>query len=338
MRILNRNDVAAAVDLDKVLEVAESVYTAKAKGETLVWPTVFYDFCTGEKDMDIKSGCLKNLGVHGLKMLNFTAENAEKKLPTLVGVILVCDTETGLPMGLLDAGFITGLRTGCAGAIGAKYLARKNSETLFLLGAGNQAFFQAGAFVKVFPRLRKVYVADPVKPENAVKFVSEIKDRLLAELKVDASAVCFEAACGEAEMAQAVSDSDMIVTVTPARKPVIKKEWVKPGTHLSCVGSDMSGKEEVEAEIFRDAVVYADDLFHCIEAGEMEMPLKSGVIAKDDLKGEIGQLILGETVGRTSDEQITIFDPTGMALSDIAVAKAALESAAEKGIGCVAEF
>ena len=267
-----------------------------------------------------------------------TEANAEKGLPTLVGLIMVFDTDTGMPLGVLDGSYITGLRTGCAGAIGARYLARKDPETLFVLGAGNQAFFQVGAFIKQFESLKKIYVADPVSPDNARKFTQQIRQRLDEQLRVDAGDIVFEAACGEEEMRRAVADSHMIVTVTPARVPVIKKEWIKPGTHLSCIGSDMSGKEEIEPEIFEKAVIYCDDKEHCMEVGEMEIPLKKGLITEEDISGEIGNLILGRSAGRTGDDQITIYDATGMALLDIAAAKAALETAEKMGLGKVVEI
>lgn len=333
MRVLSGNDIKKALNMDKVMDTVETIYKLKAQEKTVVWPTVFHDFITGEKDMDIKSGYIKGEEIHGLKIINWTDANAALGLPTLVGLIMVFDSNTGLPLGVLDGSVITGMRTGCAGAVGAKYLARKDSKNLFVLGAGNQAFYQIAAFINCFPQLEKIYVADPIKPDNARKFVANIQARLLDELKVDASKVIFVAASAEDEMATAVADSDMVVTVTPARTPVIKKEWVKPGTHFSCIGSDMTGKEEIDPELFRDAIIYLDDYSHVVEVGEMEMPLKQGVITEANIKGEMGKLILGETVGRTSDDQITIFDACGMALLDIATAKSALELAEKDGFG-----
>lgn len=338
IRVLSRNDIMSVVDIDRVMSTVEGIYKSKAEQKTVVWPTVFHEWEPGVHDMDIKSGYIKGDELHGLKCINYNERNAEKGLPTLVGLIVVFDTETGMPLGLLDGSLITGLRTGCAGAAGAKYLARQDSKTLFVLGAGNQAFFQVGAFVRNFPNLEKIYICDKVSPANAEKFVSEIKNRLQNELRIDAGKLMFIAASSEEEMAKAVSDSDMIVTVTPAREPVIRKEWVKPGTHLSCIGSDMSGKEEIDPELFRDAVIFADDLKHTIPDGEMEIPLKKGIIKESDLSGEIGELITGKTTGRTNDSQITIYDACGMALLDIAAAKAALDLAEEQGIGKIVEM
>lgn len=333
MRVLSQKNVQELIELDRVLETVEQVYTAKAQEKTVVWPTVFHEWVPSEHDMDIKSGYLKGMELHGMKALTFHNTNEEKGLPTLMGVIVVFDTETGAPLVMADAAFITGVRTGCAGAIGAKYLARKNSDTLFVLGTGNQAIFQIGAFLKVFPNMRKVYVCNPRRPERAKEFAASLPRRLAEELRVEAPNVTFTPIGAGDEMAQAVAASDMIVTVTPAREPVIQKSWVKPGTHISCIGADMPGKEELDPELFRGACIFTDDLDHAITSGEMEIPLKSGVIGLQDVAGEIGNLILGRCSGRTDDDQITIYDACGMALLDIAAAKALLDlaDAADKG-------
>ena len=119
---------------------------------------------------------------------------------------------------------------------------------------------------------------------------------------------------------EAVSDSDIIITITPSHTPLIQKEWVKPGTHFSCIGADMAGKEEIDSQIFEDAIVFVDDLEHCRNAGEIEIPLKQGTLSEDRICGELGDLILGKAAGRKSDTDITVFDSTGMALLDLAVA------------------
>lgn len=120
--------------------------------------------------------------------------------------------------------------------------------------------------------------------------------------------------------------------------PVIMKEWVKPGTHFSCIGADMEGKEEIDPEIFRNAKVFADDKEQCIRVGEMEIPVKSGVISRDDIRGEIGQVITGQIEGRTNDDEITVFDATGLALLDLVTGKKALDGAWEKDIGLTADI
>ena len=148
MRILSRSDIMKAVDLDKIMETVENVYKLRAQEKTVVWPTVFYDFVQGHKDMDIKSGYLKGEEIHGLKIINWTEANAEKGLPTLVGLIMVFDTDTGMPLVVLDGSYITGLRTGCAGAIGARYLARKGPRNTFCTGCGQSGIFPGRSLYK----------------------------------------------------------------------------------------------------------------------------------------------------------------------------------------------
>lgn len=300
----------------------------------MAWPTVFHVFEEGERDMDIRSGYLPGEHIFGHKTIGFFGGNAEKGLPNLMATINVFDEFTGAPVGILEGAYITGVRTGAAGAIGAKYLARKDSETLFILGAGNQAAYQIAATITAFPGLKKVYVADLLFPENAEKFVAGIRQRLQEELGVETEGIVFEATN---EPAVTVPESDIVITVTPSREPVIRKEWVRPGMHFSTVGSDMEGKEELDPEIFREAKVFVDDMEHCIEAGEVEIPVKKGILAESSIT-EIGDLILGNVAGRTSDEDITIYDPAGMALLDIAAAKVALDLAEAKGLGAVVEL
>ena len=333
-RVLNRNDIMQVIEMAPTIQAVEGVYTMKSQGEAVEWPTVFHVFEEGERDMDIRSGYLPGEHIFGHKTIGFFGGNAEKGLPNLMATINVFDEFTGAPVGILEGAYITGVRTGAAGAIGAKYLARKDSETLFILGAGNQAAYQIAATITAFPGLKKVYVADLLFPENAEKFVAGIRQRLQEELGVETEGIVFEATN---EPAVTVPESDIVITVTPSRVPVIRKEWVRPGMHFSTVGSDMEGKEELDPEIFREAKVFVDDMVHCIEAGEVEIPVKKGILAESSIT-EIGDLILGNVAGRTSDEDITIYDPAGMALLDIAAAKVALDLAEAKGLGAVVEL
>lgn len=189
-------------------------------------------------------------------------------------------------------------------------------------GRENQARFQIAALLKVFPALEKIRIANPRRAERAAAFASGIGDILKNDFAVDTSDVSFEAVT---DLKEAVSDSDIIITVTPSRTPLIMKEWVKPGTHFSCIGADMEGKEEIDPEIFENAVVYVDDIVHCTKAGEIEIPLKLGKLTEDRISGEIGSLILGKTAGRRSACDITVFDATGMALLDLAAAECLLK-------------
>ena len=119
---------------------------------------------------------------------------------------------------------------------------------------------------------------------------------------------------------------------------MIRREWVRPGTHFSCIGADMEGKEEIDPELFRGARVFADDLDQCVRVGEMELPVKQGILTREQVAGEIGQVLAGQIPGRTGREQITIFDATGLALLDLITGRQAVEAARERGVGLTADI
>ncbi len=327
--VLGRKEIEKVLEMSVVIKGVEEVYRRKAEGKTVVWPLVSYDFEEKNAVMDIRSGCIFGENLHGLKMLNNFPLNTEKGLPPFNGMLMIFDSETGIPLGVMDASYITCMRTGAAGAIGAKTLARENSETLFILGAGKQAAYQIEATLLLMPQIKKVWIADVLRPENAVHLAKECEKNPKFE-------TCSFA--GTSDLEQSVKESDIIITVTPARSPVIKKEWVQPGTHFSCIGADMEGKEEIDPRLFAGARIYADDKAQCMKVGEMEIPLKEGYISPQDICGEIGQVLSGQIKGRATQEEITIFDATGLALLDLMTGKGAIERAKEKGLGIRADI
>lgn len=334
--ILGRRDLEEVLEMPSVIEGVKSVYKLKSEGKTVVWPLVSHEFTEQKAVMDIRSGgVFGEENLHGLKMLNNFPLNKEQGLPTFNGMLMIFDSLTGIPLGVMDAAYITCMRTGAAGAIGAQTLARKNAQTLLILGAGKQAAFQIAATLIALPGIKKVYIADPLDTENAKHFAEECPERMKREFSIDRRDVQFDAAD---DLAEAVGHSDVIITVTPSKEPIIKKEWVKPGTHFSCIGADMEGKEEIDPAIFTGARVFADDLAQCSNVGEMELAIKSGAIKKDEISGEIGQVLSGQIAGRTSDEEITIFDATGLALLDLVTGKRAIDLAKEKRLGGKADI
>ncbi|MCI9639876.1 ornithine cyclodeaminase family protein [Anaerotruncus sp. 80] len=330
LRVLSREVTEKVLKLSDVISTVEEVYRLKAMGETAVFPLVFHEFEPGVADMDIKSGWLKGSDIFGLKVVSWFGENTKKDLPALIGTVLVMDAKTGVPQGILDGSHITGIRTGAAGAIGAKLLARKDSKSLMVVGAGHVATFQVAATLTQLPDIEKVYVYDALSQENAERFAASMPEVLTETFEMKDCRAVFEAVT---DLPAATRDSDIIITVTPSKEPIIRKEWVKPGTHFSCIGADMSGKEEIDAEIFDGARVFTDDTPQCINVGEIEIPIKKGILKAEDIAGEIGEILTGKTCGRESDEQITVFDATGTALLDLLTAKLALSKALEQGLG-----
>jgi len=343
MIALSHEDTEKLLDMETVIDKVEQAYTLKHEKNAELFPMIFHEFEEGVADMDIKSGHLTGAGIFGLKLVSWFGPNADKNLPQLVGTVMVFDGETGAPRAILSAEHITCMRTGAAGAIGAKYLARPDSKNLLMVGTGNQAAFQIAATLMAMPSIEKVLLWNPLEQSQAEAFKASIKERLEHEFlshfadtpeKADKYRAKFDVEFEVVSDIQAsTAEADVIITATPSRKAMILKEWVKPGTHFSCVGSDMEGKQEIDAALFAGARVYTDDITQSVNVGEAETAVKTGIIKAEDIISEIGAVIKGDVAGRLSDEDITIYDSTGIALQDLITADYALKQAKEKGIG-----
>lgn len=310
--------------MSDVLGVVESVYKSKATGRTVVWPTVTHHFDDRNAVMDIRSGYDRSSEVYGAKILGTFPENEKSGLPPFSGILVAMDGETGLPKGVMDASFITSMRTGAAAAVSARALARPESETLLVLGTGRQSLFMIGAALTAMPQIKTVYCAEPMNFDAAKPYAAACPQRMREMFGLDVSGVEF---IPVEDLAGSVGKADIIITITRATKPIILREWVKPGTHFSCIGADMPGKEEIDPAILRDAIVYVDDADQCINAGECELAVKGGFMTREHISGQIGEVLLGVKPGRTSPDEITVFDATGLALLDLAVAKKVVEEA-----------
>ena len=188
------------------------------------------------------------------------------------------------------------------------------------------------------PQFETVIIGDPRSDAQAERFAAALPERLAREFALrDLRQTTFVAARRES-MPDQVRSCDAIITITPSTQPLVLDEWIAPGTHLSCVGADMPGKEEVDPAVFKRARVFADDLEQCRRIGEMELPLAQGVILREDIVGEIGDVLSGAIPGRTSDEDVTIFDATGIALLDLVTAKQAIDRAALEHAGQLVEL
>lgn len=329
MTVLNGAAIEELLTIPMVVEAVEQAYLEKSKGDAALWPMVFHEFDPGHADLDIKSGNLDGLGFYGLKVVSWFGANPDRGLPALYGTSLLFDLATGAPKALLNAGPITDFRTGAAGAIGAKYLARPDAETLLMAGTGGLAPYLIAAALYLLPQIKTVYVANPHHPAQSAAACEIIVPQVEKLLSVCGG--CHAAIIAAPDLEEAVRHSDVILTATPAREPFLKAEWVQPGTHISCVGADMPGKQEVDSALFAAAKVFGDDTAQCLSVGECEVPYKAGVFSGELC--EIGSVISGAAPGRTDASDITIFDSTGIALQDIASAAALLQAAQAQGKG-----
>ena len=309
LTVLNGAAIQSLLTIPMAVRAVEQAYLEKSTGGAALWPMVFHEFTPGAADLDIKSGHMNGLGLYGMKVVSWFGDNPAKDLPALYGTSLLFDIHTGAPRALLNAGPITDFRTGAAGAVGAKYLARPDAETLLMAGTGALAPYLIAAALYCLPQLKTVYVANPHHPERSAAACAAIVPQV--EKLLAACGGCHAAITAAPSLETAAKQSDVILTATPAREPFLKAEWVRPGTHISCVGADMTGKQE--------------------SVGECEIPYKNGIF--DGTLCDIGGVISGAAPGRTGGEDITIFDSTGIALQDISAAAALLDAARKNGQG-----
>jgi len=241
-------------------------------------------------------------------------------LPTVFSILIYTEPETGFPLAIVDGSYHTVMRTGAAAAVSAKWLARKDSRRLAIVGAGNMA---EGALATC----NEVFRWDEVRVWSRSQatldgFVQEQQPKY-SSFEISPST----------DLEEVIRGADVVVTVTPARAPIVKAEWISPGTHIAAVGADKKGDQELEGTLLTRARIFVDDIRQCRTDGEINVPLSEGLISEDRIAGEIGGVITGKKPGRTSDDEITIFDSTGIALQDSATVPLEYKRAMEKGVG-----
>jgi len=306
--LLDKNATSNLLDMADVMKAVEEAFISWVEGKASMPPK---SYLLVEKG-DFRAMPAAIPGAAGVKWVNVHTHNAAWGLPTVIGVYILSDPETAYPQAIMDATEITAYRTAATAAIASRYLAKKESHTLGIVGAGKQARYQILAHAEVFD-IRQINVAD--LSEAAI-------DGLISSLPGFTFTKC------SAEMAVS---SNIVCTLTPSRSPVVRREWVKPGTHINAVGADAPGKQELEPAVLSDARVVVDDLRQASSAGEINVPISGGLYKATDIYATLGEIITGKKPGRTDGEAITVFDSTGVAIEDVAVAKVVFEKAIEIG-------
>jgi len=319
MLLINKKEVKNFLDMDKTITTVEKAYTSYFFGKTIQPPVVNLNIPDREGELDIKSAYSSDLELIGIKAASGFYNNPSKfEIPSGTGTIVLLDGETGFALSVMDGSYITTVRTGAAGAVGAKYLARKDSQQAFILGAGNQGRIQLKGLQKVLPKLHKVYIYD-LNKGNMNRFIEEMVPQTGLQIKMADS------------IEEGVRNADIIVTVTPSRSPQIKASWVKKGTHINAIGSDGPGKQELDPEMLKSARVVVDCWNQVKVIGECQHAIKAGYLKEDgsDIWAEIGEITSRQKPGRENENEITIFDATGMAVLDVATAGLVYKSALE---------
>jgi len=317
--LLNRSEVEQLLSIGECVDAVEEVF--RLQGEGKIPSSEILGVKAPDGGLHVKAGFLpgdKNYLVAKLNA-NFPENPARFGLPTIQGVLVVYDANNGSPLALFDSIDITIKRTAAATAVAAKYLARKKSSIATICGCGSQGRAQLRALNSVFP-LRKIYAFD--LDENATKtFAIELS----RELKIDIEPV--------RNLPGAIRNSDLVVTCTPSRKFFVHKEDVAPGTFIAAVGADDSHKQEIDPALMASAKVVADNLEQVCAIGDTHHAIAAGLMRKENVYAELGEVVAREKSGRTSDEEIFIFDSTGVAIEDAAAAATVYEKARARKIG-----
>ena len=314
MRIVRLDEIEAVVRGMDILPRIEGAFVAYSAGRAVVPPVGELLIPDQQADVHIKYGYVAGEPYYVIKVASGFYANPRRGLPSSNGLMLVFSRTTGeLLAVLLDEGHLTDLRTGAAGAIAAKYLAPRTVRRIGIVGTGTQARYQLRMLKGVTP-CRDV-LAWGRHPERLARY----RDEMAAE---------GFAVTTTAEVGDVMADCQLIVTATAAHAPLLQRDQLRPGTHITAVGADTPGKQELDPLILRKAdVVVADSLSQCVERGEIAHAVRSRCIRPEDVV-ELGAVIAGTAAGRTEDGEITVADLTGVAVQDIEVARAVYEAVA----------
>ena len=318
--ILTERDLRACVKIDQAaIGVAEDAFRALSTGAVIMPPIMTVEVPDIHAEMDMKTAYIPGYDGFALKVASSFQGNAALGLPNLSGLMMLFSARTGLLEAmLLDNGYLTAVRTAAAGAVATKYLAPETVETAGVLGTGEQARLQIEA-----ARLSRPFSQVLVWGRDAAKAESCAAD-ITASTGVDAVALL--------DPAEVVQRSQLVVTTTPARAPILKCEWLHPGLHITAMGSDMDGKQEIEPAALAAADLYVvDRLSQCALLGELRGARDMGLLSDDP--PELGAMVGGEVPGRRGPEDVTIADLTGTGAQDTTVATLALKVAKAAGLG-----
>lgn len=244
--------------------------------------------------------------IAGIKSVTVHPENSRHSLPTVMAIIILTDPKTGFPLAVLDGTYLTEMRTGAAGALATKLLSRKDSKVAGFVGSGAQARTLLACTMEVRTlRTIKVWQFKP-DDKSSQEFCRWVQKTYKLETMISP------------DIDEVTTNVDILFTATPSRNPLVNK--VSPGTHINAIGADAPGKQEINPEILKQAKVVIDDWTQALHSGELNVPLRKKQLTKNDVYADLGEIVAGKKSGRTSEEEITLFDSTGLAVQDVSCA------------------
>lgn len=322
--LISRSDVAALLTLEDCIGAVQEAFRQHGAGKAA--PPKVLGMHSGDGGFHIKAAMLELSSRYFAAKLNgnFPHNRQRFALPNIQGLILLSEAMNGSPLAVMDSIEITILRTGAATAVAARHLARPDSRTITICGCGTQGRIQLRALRTALP-LEQVYAFD-VNHDQAHSFARELSQEAGIAVEV------------VQDIASAVRKSDVCVTCTPAKKHFLEKDYVAPGSFIAAVGADNEEKQEIDPQLMASSKVVADIVEQCAEIGDLHHAISAGLMRASNVHAELGELVAGRKPGRTSAEEITIFDSTGTALQDVAAAAMVYERATQARRGTWFQF
>jgi alanine dehydrogenase len=307
MRFVTDEEVASALSMREVIEAVERGFALYSLRKVRMTQRVRTDVPEHNGAILLMPCQVPELEVYSVKYVTVYPDNPSRGLPTIFAAMLISDPRTGEPKILAEARAATGMRTGAATAVSIKYLARRDSEELGIIGCGYQARWQLRAAVEVM-RCTVVRAYSRTR-QRAEEFAAEMSRELGLDVKVTET------------VDELVRRSDVVITATTSKTPFVRREWVRPGTHFSAIGAFTPDMAELSADLVASSKVYVDSLEAAKEeAGDVIQAVAKGLMRWEDVKGEIGEVVAGLKKGREGEEEVTVFKSVGIAVQDAAVA------------------
>lgn len=325
IRVLCEEDIRRALPMKDAVEVMKEAFKAVSTGQVTMPTRTHIDVSTYNGTALFMPSYSDYFGKIAVKVVNIFPANPKRGLPSIQGIVCLLDSQTGSPSAILDGTFLTALRTGAASGAATDLLANPDADTVAIIGAGVQGRMQLEATCAVRP-IKKAWVYD-IAEEVAVKFAKKMSAALSIEIVVTKSSH------------DALQYADIVCTATVSSTPVFDDTEITPGVHINAVGSYKPDVQEVPEETVVRSLLVVDHRESALqEAGDILIPIKKGYIQETHIHAELGEIIAGKVIGRTSDKDVTLFKSVGIAVQDLAAATRAIEQAETQGFGTMVQL
>lgn len=314
--IITRKDVEKVLTPSLANRTVEKAFKAYGQGKADMPPKSYLIFKKGDLRTMPAYVYGQGFDIAGVKSVTVHPDNRQYRLPSVMAVIVLTDPKNGFPLAIMDGTSLTGMRTGGAGALAVKLLSRKGSRIAGFVGCGIQARTQLACTMEVRElKTLKVWQRSP-KNRTAGQFCNWANKVYNLETFISG------------EINEITTGVDILMTTTPSRRPLVRK--VSAGTHINALGADAEGKQEIHMDIMRQARLIIDDWPQASHSGEINVHLRKGALTRESIYGELGEIAVGKKRGRASDDQITLFDSTGLAVQDVTCAYRVYEALKNK--------